>query len=88
MVCSAALRRRTRAEAVIAALRAERMRQGISQRRLGLSFYVAESAVGAWENHHVRPGAGLVRRWHVALGLPVPSAYRREWCAVRKVLAA
>lgn len=62
----------SRADEIVAALRAERMRQGVSQRRLGLGFFVAESAVGAWEKGHVKPGAGLVRRWHTALGLECP----------------
>jgi transcriptional regulator with XRE-family HTH domain len=65
---------RRRADDIIAALRAERIRRGLAQRTLGLSFGAAEASVGNWENRiHATPPAVMVRAWHEALGMRVPA---------------
>jgi transcriptional regulator with XRE-family HTH domain len=64
---------RRRAYAVIGALRAERLRRGLSQAELGLSFGAALKAVSNWENGWGLPDARSVRLWSSALGMKVPA---------------
>jgi hypothetical protein len=63
----------SRADEIIAALRAERIRQGRSQRWVGARILAAEASVGHWENRRVNPiSARMVRTWHDVLGLKHP----------------
>lgn len=70
---------RARRAEIIAALRAERQRQGLSQRVVGARMLACESSVGQWENRYrgkrkkATPDARSVRAWHGVLGLPVPA---------------
>lgn len=58
---------------ILAALRAERLQQGVSQRRLGATFGASQSSLGQWERRVRTPDAWTVRQWCAALGVRVPA---------------
>lgn len=64
---------RRRADAIIAALRARRIRHRISQRRLGAALGAPQTSVWQWETRRRVPDARTVRLWHTVLGMRVPA---------------
>lgn len=63
----------TRAERVIAALRRERIRQGISQRGMSGRLGRSQAVVGHWERGFTTPSARAVTEWCAALGVYPPA---------------
>lgn len=63
---------RRRADVIIAGLRAERIRQGLSQRQLSERLGFSQMSVCTWECRRFDPAAQSVRSWCEVLGVRVP----------------